>query len=59
VAEKEAIHRNSYRALFKAGTLEPLRQFLARREIVQGTMGKLARRSHIAIETMRDWRKLC
>jgi hypothetical protein len=38
VAEKEAIHRNSYQALFEAGALEPLMQFLAKREIVQGTM---------------------
>jgi hypothetical protein len=43
--------------LFEAGALEPLMQFLAWREIVQGTMRKLARRSHIPIETMRDWRK--
>jgi hypothetical protein len=57
VAEKEAIHHNNYRALFEAGALEPLTQFLAKREIVQGTMGKLACRSHIPIEAMRDWRK--
>jgi hypothetical protein len=57
VAEKEVIHHNNYRALFEAGALEPLMQFLAKRQIVQGTMGKLARRSHIPIETMRDWRK--
>jgi hypothetical protein len=36
MAENEAIHRNSYRGLFEAGALEPLMQFLARREIVQG-----------------------
>jgi hypothetical protein len=34
VAEKEAIPRNSYRALFEAGALGPLKQFLAKHEIV-------------------------
>jgi hypothetical protein len=57
VAENGAIHRNSYRALFEAIALEPLIQFVARREIVQGTMGKLARRSHRPIDMMREWRK--
>jgi hypothetical protein len=57
VTEKGAIHRNSDRGLFEAGALEPLMQFLTRREIVQGTMGKPVRRSHIPIETTRDCRK--
>jgi hypothetical protein len=42
VAEKEAIHHNNYRVLFEAGALGQLMQFLAKREIVQGTKEKLA-----------------
>jgi hypothetical protein len=35
--------------------LEPLIEFLAKREVVQGVMGKLAGVTHIPIERMRDW----
>jgi hypothetical protein len=57
LAEKEAIHHNNYRALFEAGALEPLMEFLAKGEIVQGAMGKLAGVTHIPIEMMKNWRQ--
>jgi hypothetical protein len=57
VAEKEAMHHNNYRALFKAGVLELLMEFLTKRQIVQGAMRKLAGATHIPIETMRNWRQ--
>jgi hypothetical protein len=56
LAEKEAMHQNNYRALFETGALKPLMEFLPKREIVQGAMGKLVGVAHIPIEMMKGCR---
>jgi hypothetical protein len=54
LAERENVHHNNYRELFEAGALDLPMEFLAKCDIAPKTIGDLASRTHIPIETMRD-----
>jgi hypothetical protein len=57
LAEVEAVHHNNYRALFEAGALYLLPEFLAKRDMAPKAIGDLAFRTHIPIKTMKNWQK--